>query len=207
MAELLKDYPGISNSAEGEQLEQKEFNDSLLVGVMIAILLIYVLLAIPLQSYLQPIMVMVVIPFSIIGAIGGHMIMGFNLSISSNLGMLALIGVVVNDSLVLVDYTNKRIREGLPLVQAIRVAGGARFRPILLTSITTFAGLTPLIFDQSTQAQFLIPMAISLGFGILFATLLTLFLIPCLYLILEDIKHITRRFIQLLATIYATDKA
>ncbi|MCK5917961.1 MAG: efflux RND transporter permease subunit, partial [Cocleimonas sp.] len=108
----------------------------------------------------------------------------------SMMGILALMGVVVNDSLVLVDYTNKRIREGMPLIEAIRFAGGARFRPILLTSITTFAGLTPLIFDKSTQAQFLIPMAVSLGFGILFATLLTLFLIPSFYLILEDIRRV-----------------
>jgi len=102
----------------------------------------------------------------------------------------SLIGVVVNDSLVLVDYTNKRIKEGISVAKAIRIAGGARFRPILLTSLTTFAGLTPLILEKSTQAQFLIPMAVSLGFGILFATMLTLVLIPVFYLIVEDIKNI-----------------
>jgi multidrug efflux pump subunit AcrB len=118
--------------------------------------------------------------------------MGISLSISSVMGVLALIGVVVNDSLVLVDYTNKRIKEGASVAKAIRIAGGARFRPILLTSLTTFAGLTPLIMDKSTQAQFLIPMAVSLGFGILFATMLTLVLIPTFYLIVEDIKNVFR---------------
>ena len=124
----------------------------------------------------------------VIGALGGHAIMGLSLSVSSIMGLLALIGVVVNDSLVLVDYINKKIKEGLNVSEAVRVAGGARFRPILLTSLTTFAGLTPLITEKSTQAQFLIPMAVSLGFGILFATLLTLVLIPTFYLIVEDIK-------------------
>ena len=190
ITELLTDYPAIHFDPEGEQLEQKKFGQSLMIGFIIALIMIYVLLAIPLQSYFQPIMVMIVIPFSITGAILGHVIMDISLSISSMMGILALMGVVVNDSLVLVDYTNKRIREGMPLIEAIRFAGGARFRPILLTSITTFAGLTPLIFDKSTQAQFLIPMAVSLGFGILFATLLTLFLIPSFYLILEDIRRV-----------------
>ncbi|MEZ5478059.1 MAG: efflux RND transporter permease subunit [Thiolinea sp.] len=194
--ELLKDYPGIRFDPEGEQREQREFGQSLTMGFGIALLSIYVLLAIPLQSYTQPLMVMVVIPFSMIGSLGGHMLMGLDLSISSIMGLLALVGVVVNDSLVLVDYTNKRIAEGMPLIKAIRYAGGARFRPILLTSLTTFAGLTPLIMEKSTQAQFLIPMAVSLGFGILFATLLTLFLIPSLYLILEDIKAIISRIWQ-----------
>ncbi|MEZ5449967.1 MAG: efflux RND transporter permease subunit [Thiolinea sp.] len=188
--ELLKDYPSIGFDPEGEQREQNEFQQSMLIGFGIALLLIYVLLAIPLKSYTQPLMVMIVIPFSIIGALGGHMLMGMDLSISSMMGMLALVGVVVNDSLVLVDFINKRTAEGLPRVKAVRIAGGARFRPILLTSLTTYAGLAPLIMDKSTQAQFLIPMAVSLGYGILFATLLTLFLIPSLYLILEDIKQI-----------------
>ncbi|MEZ5450726.1 MAG: efflux RND transporter permease subunit [Thiolinea sp.] len=146
--ELLKDYPGIRFDPEGEQREQREFGQSLTMGFGIALLSIYVLLAIPLQSYTQPLMVMVVIPFSMIGSLGGHMLMGLDLSISSIMGLLALVGVVVNDSLVLVDYTNKRIAEGMPLIKAIRYAGGARFRPILLTSLTTFAGLTPLIMEK-----------------------------------------------------------
>ena len=187
---ILANHPGITFDLEGEQREQKKFGKSLGFGFLIALITIYILLAIPFGSYTQPLMVMSVIPFSITGAIGGHAIMGISLSISSAMGILALIGVVVNDSLVLVDYTNKRIKEGIPVSQAIRLAGGARFRPILLTSLTTFAGLTPLIMEKSTQAQFLIPMAVSLGFGILFATLLTLVLIPTFYLIVEDFSRL-----------------
>ena len=134
-----------------------------------------------------------VIPFSIVGAIVGHMIMGINLSIMSIMGLLALAGVVVNDSLVLVDWTNRRRAEGVPLNDAVRQAGMARFRAILLTSLTTFAGLMPLIFEKSTQAQFLIPMAVSLGFGILFATFITLILVPVSYLMLEDAIALVRR--------------
>lgn len=189
---IAEKYPSVSFDMEGEQREQRKFGSSLAFGFIVALIFIYILLAIPFGSYFQPLMVMSVIPFSIIGAIGGHAIMGLSLSISSIMGLLALIGVVVNDSLVLVDYTNKRIKEGVPLAEAVRVSGGARFRPILLTSLTTFAGLTPLITEKSTQAQFLIPMAVSLGFGILFATFLTLVLIPTFYLILEDIKGFPR---------------
>jgi multidrug efflux pump subunit AcrB len=118
----------------------------------------------------------------------GHMIMGMSLSIMSLMGMLALTGVVVNDSLVLVDYVNRRRAEGMALLEAVATAGVARLRPVLLTSLTTFAGLTPLIFEKSTQAQFLIPMAVSLGFGILFATFITLVLVPLNYLLLEDLR-------------------
>jgi len=190
--DVLKEFPGVSFDLEGEQREQKKFGKSLGFGFLVALIAIYILLAIPFGSYTQPLMVMSIIPFSVIGAIGGHAIMGLSLSISSAMGVLALIGVVVNDSLVLVDYTNKRVKEGLPISEAIRIAGGVRFRPILLTSLTTFAGLTPLIMEKSTQAQFLIPMAVSLGFGILFATLITLFLIPTFYLIVEDMKSVSR---------------
>lgn len=190
---VMKDYPGVRFDLEGEQREQKKFGKSLGFGFLIALITIYILLAIPFGSYTQPLMVMSVIPFSVIGALMGHAIMGMSLSISSAMGVLALIGVVVNDSLVLVDYTNKRIKDGASVAKAIRLAGGARFRPILLTSLTTFAGLTPLILEKSTQAQFLIPMAVSLGFGILFATMLTLILIPTFYLIVEDFKNLFRR--------------
>ena len=191
--DVLTSFPGISFDMEGEQREQKKFGTSLIFGFAIALTAIYILLAIPFGSYFQPLMVMSVIPFSIIGAIGGHAIMGLSLSISSVMGLLALIGVVVNDSLVLVDYTNKKIKKGVPVADAIRVSGKARFRPILLTSLTTFAGLTPLILEKSTQAQFLIPMAVSLGFGILFATMLTLILIPTFYLIVEDMKSLLQK--------------
>ena len=156
---------------------------------------VYALLAIPFRSYLQPILVMLVIPFGVVGAILGHMILGMNLSIMSYMGMLALIGVVVNDSLVLVDYVNKT-RSKSSIFDAVRMAGVARFRPVLLTSLTTFFGLMPLIFEKSTQAQFLIPMAVSLGFGILFATFITLLLVPVNYLVLEDIKYAFKRIYQ-----------
>ena len=133
---------------------------------------------------------MSIIPFGMIGAVIGHWIMGMELTIMSLLGMLALIGVVVNDSLVLVDFINKKRSEGGELMHAVLTAGAARFRPVMLTSLTTFIGLMPLLFEQSTQAQFLIPMAVSLGFGILFATLITLILVPVNYLIVERIKDL-----------------
>jgi multidrug efflux pump subunit AcrB len=185
----LVDYPGVRYSLEGELREQRESFTSLLYGTVFVLFSIYALLAIPFRSYAQPLIVMLVIPFSIVGAILGHMVMGMNLSIMSVMGMLALAGVVVNDSLVLVDWINRRRGEGMDLAEAVRAAGGARFRPILLTSLTTFAGLLPLIFEKSTQAQFLIPMAVSLGFGILYATLLTLILVPVAYLVLEDLRR------------------
>jgi multidrug efflux pump subunit AcrB len=137
---------------------------------------------------------MVVIPFGLIGAIGGHIIMGNPMSILSVLGFVALAGVVVNDSLVLVDFINQERTRGIPLREAIETSGAARFRPIILTSLTTFAGLLPVLFETSLQAQFLIPMAISLSFGVLFATLITLLLVPAFYEILEDVKDVAIRF-------------
>lgn len=201
LPEILQNYPDINYTFEGELKEQSEAFSSLNYGLMFALLGIYGLLAIPFRSYVQPFIVMGVIPFSIIGALLGHSIMGMTLSISSVLGMLALTGVVVNDSLVLVDYINKRRREGVDLMEAVRKAGGARFRPILLTSLTTFAGLLPLMFEKSTQAQFLIPMAVSLGYGILFATLLSLVLVPVSYLVLEDIKRIIKKIMRFIFNI------
>jgi multidrug efflux pump subunit AcrB len=191
--DLLRDYPGVRYSFEGELREQRESVGSLLYGVGFVLFAIYGLLAIPFKSYLQPLMVMLVIPYSIGGAIVGHMIMGMNLSFMSMLGLMALCGVVVNDSLVLVDFINRRRREGMPLIEAVMTAGSKRFRPILLTSITTFAGLLPLLLETSTQAQFLVPMAVSLGFGILFGTLLSLLLVPASYLILEDFVGLFRK--------------
>lgn len=138
---------------------------------------------------LQPLFVMLSLPFGIIGALLGHIIMGVTPSYLSVFGMLALAGVVVNDSLVLVDYINRRIAEGMSLQEAALAAGKRRFRPILLTSLTTFVGLLPLLVDTSLQAQFLIPMAISLGFGVLFATAITLYLIPCSLLMAEDLRQ------------------
>lgn len=192
LPEIVSKYPGMHHSFEGEAREQEEALRSLAIGALFVLFLIYSLLAIPLKSYLQPLIVMSVIPFGLAGAILGHIIMGFPLSIISLFGLLALAGVVVNDSLVLVDYINKRRAEGVPLRDAVRRAGRARFRAIMLTSITTFAALVPMMFETSMQAQFLIPMAISLGYGILFATLITLFLVPVNYLILEDVKRAWR---------------
>jgi multidrug efflux pump subunit AcrB len=184
----LQGRPGVRYTFEGELREQAESFGSLSAGTLFALFSIYALLAIPFRSYLQPIVVMLVIPFSVVGALLGHMVMGMNLSLMSLMGILALSGVVVNDSLVLVDWINRRRREGVELDEAVRTAGVSRFRPILLTSLTTFAGLFPLIMEKSTQAQFLIPMAVSLGFGILYATFLTLLLVPVGYRILEDAR-------------------
>jgi multidrug efflux pump subunit AcrB len=185
--ELLLEYPGIRYSFKGELEEQRETMGSLIYGVIFVLFAIYALLAIPFRSYLQPLPVMLVIPYSIGGAIVGHMIMGINLSFMSLLGILALCGVVVNNSLVLVDFINRRRREGMPMQEAVMLSGVNRFRPILLTSLTTFLGLAPLLLETSTQAQFLIPMAVSLGFGILFGSFLSLLLVPASYLILEDV--------------------
>lgn len=186
----LQQHPGVSYDMEGEQKEQRESMGSLFMGLGFALLAIYILLAIPLQSYAQPLVVMSVIPFSIIGAFGGHTLMGMDLSISSMFGLLALFGVAVNDSLVMVDRINHKLKEGMAIAEAVREAGATRFRPILLTSLTTFAGMTPLLLDKTTQAQFLIPMAVSLGFGILFATFLALYLVPALYLVKEDVREL-----------------
>ena len=198
---LLAQYPGIQYQFKGEAQEQSESFGSMGIGLMIVLFVIYALLAIPFKSYLQPLIVMSVIPFGAIGAIAGHWIMGMDLTMLSMLGMMALVGVVVNDSLVLVDFINNhkheyggRGKEGL--MQAVLNAGAARFRPVMLTSLTTFIGLMPLLFEQSTQAQFLIPMAISLGFGILFATLITLILVPVNYLLVEEAKQSYLRFIN-----------
>jgi len=186
---IVNEKPGITWSFEGEAREQADIFASLGQMTLIALFIIYALLAIPLKSYIQPVIVMIVIPFGLIGAIGGHMIMGQPMSILSVLGFVALAGVVVNDSLVLVDFINQERAEGKPLRAAIEDAGSMRFRPIILTSLTTFAGLLPVLFETSLQAQFLIPMAISLSFGVLFATFITLLLVPAFYTILEDIRE------------------
>ena len=196
---ILSDYPGIGYSLAGEQAEQAEAAASLRTLFMVALFLIYALLAIPLRSYIQPLIIMSVIPFALVGAIAGHLLMAqFGLlkggvSFMSIMGFIAASGVVVNDSLVLIHYVNLRRGEGKGTAEAVRVAGVARFRPILLTSLTTFAGLSPLMLNRSVQAQFLVPMAISLAFGVLFATLVTLLVVPSGYLILEDLRRLFRR--------------
>jgi multidrug efflux pump subunit AcrB len=171
----------------------RESMSTLRAGFLLALLAIYFLLAVPFRSYSQPLIVMVAIPFGIIGAVLGHIIMGYDLSVMSMMGIVALAGVVVNDSLVLVDYSNGRRNEGLSAYDAVCAAGVRRFRPILLTTLTTFGGLAPMIFETSRQARFMIPMALSLGYGILFATAISLILVPCLYMMIEDAHRLFRR--------------
>ena len=186
---LLDRFPGLVYSYEGRQAEDRR-SMRLLASRMIpmALLLIYALLAIPFRSYVQPLIILSAIPFGFVGAVAGHLIMGYSLSLIGFLGMLALCGVVVNDSLVLIDFANRQRRKGMSVHDAILSAGVQRFRPILLTTLSTFGGLAPMIFETSRQARFLIPMAISLGYGLLFATLINLVLVPALYKIVEDLR-------------------
>ena len=188
LPQLVLDFPGLSFDFEGEQREQSESLGSLRVNFLVAQLAIFALLAIPFRSYAQPLIIMSAIPFGLVGAVAGHLLMGLDLTMLSMFGMVALTGVVVNDSLILIDLINRMRAEGATLDRAIREAGERRFRPIMLTTATTFLGLTPMIFETSLQAKFLIPMAVSLGYGIVFATAITLILVPCLYRILEDLK-------------------
>jgi multidrug efflux pump subunit AcrB len=187
-------YPGLSYSFEGRQADRRESMQSLVKGLMVALLVIYAMLAIPFNSFIQPLIIMLVIPFGIVGAVIGHLIMGYSLSLMSMFGVVALSGVVINDSLVLINFANRQRQLGLDRHDAIHISGINRFRAIMLTTLTTFGGLTPMIFETSRQARFLIPMAVSLGFGILFATLITLLLVPCLYLIVEDVRQLQHIF-------------
>jgi multidrug efflux pump subunit AcrB len=180
---LAARYPGLRVSFEGEQREQADTIGALKEGFLIALFLIYMLLAIPFRSYTQPFIIMASIPFGIIGAIWGHVLMGLSVGILSLFGIVGLAGVVVNDSLVFIDYVNKEHLRGVTLREAVITAGQVRFRPILLTSLTTFLGVLPLILEKSLQAQFLIPIAVSLGFGILFSTGIVLILTPALVML------------------------
>ncbi|MEJ2526026.1 MAG: efflux RND transporter permease subunit, partial [Desulfuromonadales bacterium] len=164
MPELLAEYPGLSYDLEGEDKNRRESMESIFFGFRLVLIVIFALLAVPFRSYSQPLLIMAAIPFGIVGAILGHFLMGYDLSILSMFGIVALTGVVVNDSLLLIDYINQHRRDGKPLRASVVIAGQRRFRPILLTSLTTFFGLTPMILETSVQAQFLVPMAISLAF-------------------------------------------
>ncbi|HAK56310.1 MAG: efflux RND transporter permease subunit [Vicinamibacterales bacterium] len=188
LPELLLGFPGVRHSFEGQQTEFRDSTGGLAQGFMVALMLIYLLLAVPLKSYAQPLIIMSAIPFGLVGATWGHLIMGMDISLLSMFGLVALAGVVVNDSLVMVDFINRFRRKAGSLARAVREAGAARFRPILLTSLTTFFGLLPLMLETSLQAQFLIPMAISLAFGVIFSTFITLMLVPAGYIIIEDLK-------------------
>ena len=189
---LLADYENMRYSFEGQHKETQRSVGSLFRGFIIAMLLVYTILAVIFRSYAQPLVVMSVIPFGLIGAVVGHFIMGHVLSLISLFGLIALSGVLVNDSLVLVDFINRARSQGTPLFEAVLAGGQQRFRAIILTSVTTVAGLSPILFEKSVQAQFLIPMAISMSFGLMGATVLVLILVPALYLLLYDVQAIWR---------------
>jgi multidrug efflux pump subunit AcrB len=193
LVKLQQDYPDLTYSFEGQQAEMRDSMQSLMWGMLMIIFVMYAILAVLFSSYSQPFMVLIAIPFSMVGAIIGHFIMGYSLSIVSMFGIIALAGVVVNDSLILIDLANRKKKKNPDHMKAVIASASQRFRPIMLTTLTTFVGLMPMILETSRQAKFLIPMAISLGFGILFATFLTLILIPCLYMIIEDLKKLKQK--------------
>ena len=186
---IVPQYPQVKFDLDGISKEMTQLIVNLIVGFLSALILVYVLLAIPLKSYLQPLGIMAAIPFGVTGAVVGHLLFDLTFSMMSFFGIIALTGVVVNDSLVMVDYINKERRQGVDLITAVKHAGSKRFRAILLTSLTTFFGLLPIMFETSLQAKVIIPMAVSLAFGILFATVITLILIPSLYVLIENLKR------------------
>ncbi len=185
---MVASHPGLRWSMEGEQKQQAESLGSLKRGFMLAVLMIFVILAVQFRSYSQPAIIMTAIPFGLVGAAWGHILMGLDLTLISMFGVVALTGVVVNDSLIMIDFINRARRDGMDMRTAVIESGIRRFRPILLTSLTTFAGLTPLLLEKSLQARFLVPMATSLGFGVVFSTFITLILIPTSYSLLSDFK-------------------
>ncbi|MCY4600052.1 MAG: efflux RND transporter permease subunit [Acidobacteria bacterium] len=191
LPDVLAAHPGVRYSLEGVQAEQQDFLGALLIGFALALFGIFALLAIPLKSYAQPLIIMSAIPFGFVGAVWGHIIMGVDVSMMSVMGLVALAGVVVNDSLVMVDFINRN-RKDSSLVAAVQQAGAERFRPIVLTSLTTFAGLAPIMFEGSHVAEFILPLAVTLAFGVVFATFITLILVPTLYMIMEDAGWLLR---------------
>ena len=192
LPDLMARHPGISYSFEGDEAEFAESMGGLVKGFVVVMFVMYGMLAIPLKSYWKPTIILSAIPFGMVGAIWGHAILGLEVSFLSMCGMVALAGVVVNDALVMVAFINKTARRESSLGNAVRLAGEARFRAILLTSLTTAAGVTPLILEKSLQAEFLIPMAVALAAGVLFATAVTLVLVPALYLVMDDIRSAAR---------------
>ena len=190
LPELIKMFPSVKTKLGGAIEEQQAQTNAQIVFFIIGMLLVYILLAIPLKSYSQPLIVMSVIPFSLVGALWGHLAFGLDLSLMSLYGIIAAAGVVINDSLVMTDFVNQSRKAGHSIKEAVIEAGCARFRAITLTSITTFVGVLPIMFETSLQAMFVIPMAVSLGFAVVFATLITLLLVPCLYIILTDIGNL-----------------
>ncbi|MEO1472141.1 MAG: efflux RND transporter permease subunit, partial [Pseudomonadota bacterium] len=187
---LRQAHPGLTTALGGDEKAKRETIESFPVSIGLTLALMYGALAIPFRSWWQPLIVMAAIPFGVGGAILGHLIMDKGLSVVSIFGMIALGGVVINAALVMIDYANKRRAEGWGPIEAMQAAGERRFRPILLTTLTTFGGLAPMIFDDSREAAFLVPIAISMGYGILFATVAVMFIVPCLYLVLEDFRRL-----------------
>jgi multidrug efflux pump subunit AcrB len=190
---LMGRFPGISYDFGGQEKRTREALDSIKSGYMVAMMGIFLLLASQFHSYIQPVIIMMAIPFGLIGAILGHLVMGIEFTIVSIFGIVALSGIVVNDSLILIDFINRTVRDGVDINRAVIESGKARFRPVLLTSVTTIAGLVPLLMEHSFQAQFLIPMAVSICFGLLAATILTLLYVPALYLIVQDVINLFSR--------------
>lgn len=191
--ELKSKYNRVEIEEAGSLKDDRENISNQIINILKILIPIYILLALPLRSYTQPLMIMSVIPFGIVGAVYGHLLLGLDLSAMSIFGIFAVVGVVVNDSLVMVDYVNKKRQSGSSLFEAVSQAGPRRFRAIILTSLTTFFGLVPIILETSLQAQIVIPMAVSLAFGVLLATFVTLLLLPCLYLIMNDLKVLLRK--------------
>jgi multidrug efflux pump subunit AcrB len=187
---LVNRFPGVSYDLEGQAKRTEESINSLKTGFSLAAMIIFLLLASQFRSYIQPVIIMTAIPFGLIGAIIGHYFMGLDITMISIFGIVALSGIVVNDSLILIDFINSKVREGSLVFDAVIEAGQNRFRPVLLTSVTTVAGLFPLLLETSFQAQFLIPMAVSISFGLIAATVLTLVFVPSLYVVVQDITGI-----------------
>ena len=195
LPKLSARYPGVSFSMEGEEKRRVESVNSLWRGYILALMGMYLLLATQFRSYIQPVAIMLAIPFGLVGAIIGHLLLGLDITLMSLFGIVALSGIVVNDSLILIDFINRAVRDGMPVDEAVEASGKARFRPVILTSLTTIAGLMPLLLERSFQAQFLIPMAVSISFGLLVATVLTLLLVPALYLIIKDMEDLAARLV------------
>jgi multidrug efflux pump subunit AcrB len=192
--DLMRQYPGLKVAQQGEQKKMREAFTPLAVGYPMALLGIFIIIATIFRSYAQPLVIMFTVPFGMIGAILGHMAMGYNLTMISMFGMVALTGVVVNDAIVLIERVNENIAEGMPFFDAIIAGGARRFRAIALTSVSTVGGLAPLILETDFQARFLIPMALSLAAGVAFATVLTLVLVPSLLAILNDFRLLNHRW-------------
>jgi len=190
LPKLMAEFPGLLYRYAGAQREQSETFQSLKNSFYIALLAIYVILAIEFTSYIQPLIVMSAIPFGLTGAILGHLVFGYNLSMLSVFGIIAMMGVVVNDSLIIIDLMNQRRKSGADLAQVVRDSATRRFRPIMLTTVTTSLALMPMVLERSLQARFLIPMAISLAFGVIFSAMITLFIVPSLYMVIEDVKNL-----------------